>query len=93
MPARKRRDPFMADGFPRKFGKYHLLAPLAQGRPVAVLAPNTHVLLEANYGVPWAGSALVAINTRLSAGEVAYILEHCGAAVLVLGFYIAYRLI
>ncbi|MCO1655701.1 AMP-binding protein [Pseudonocardia sp. S2-4] len=59
------------------------LAPLAQGRPVAVLAPNTHVLLEANFGVPWAGSALVAVNTRLSAGEVAYILEHCGAAVLV----------
>jgi fatty-acyl-CoA synthase len=59
------------------------LAPLAQGRPVAVLAPNTHVLLEANYGVPWAGSALVAINTRLSAGEVAYILEHSEAAVLV----------
>ncbi|HVL85542.1 MAG TPA: AMP-binding protein [Pseudonocardia sp.] len=59
------------------------LAPLAAGRPVAVLAPNTHVLLEANYGVPWAGSPLVAINTRLSAGEVAYILEHCEAAVLV----------
>ncbi|WP_214402555.1 acyl--CoA ligase family protein [Pseudonocardia lacus] len=59
------------------------LAPLAQGRPVAVLAPNTHVLLEANYGVPWAGSALVAVNTRLSAGEVAYILEHSEAAVLV----------
>jgi fatty-acyl-CoA synthase len=59
------------------------LAPRAQGRPVAVLAPNTHVLLEANYGVPWAGAALVAINTRLSAGEVAYILEHSEAAVLV----------
>src|SRR4051812_35359311 len=59
------------------------LAPLAQGRPVAVLAPNTHVLLEANFGVPWAGSALVAINTRLSAGEVAHILEHSEAAVLV----------
>jgi fatty-acyl-CoA synthase len=59
------------------------LAPLATGRPVAVLAPNTHVLLEANFGVPWAGSALVAINTRLSAGEVAHILEHSGAAVLV----------
>src|ERR1700691_5591599 len=59
------------------------LASLAQGRPVAVLAPNTHVLLEANYGVPWAGAALVAINTRLSAGEVAYILEHSEAAVLV----------
>jgi fatty-acyl-CoA synthase len=59
------------------------LAPLAGGRPVAVLAPNTHVLLEANFGVPWAGVPLVAVNTRLSAREVAYILEHSEAAVLV----------
>jgi fatty-acyl-CoA synthase len=59
------------------------LAPLADGRPVAVLAPNTHVLLEANFGVPWAGVPLVAVNTRLSAGEVAYILEHSRASVLV----------
>src|SRR4051794_39670141 len=41
------------------------LAPMADG-PVAVMAPNTHVMLEANFGVPWAGQALVAINTRLS---------------------------
>jgi fatty-acyl-CoA synthase len=59
------------------------LAPLASGRPVAVLAPNTHVLLEAHFGVPWAGVPLVAVNTRLSAAEVAYILEHSKAAVLV----------
>ncbi|MEU4671344.1 AMP-binding protein [Amycolatopsis sp. NPDC023774] len=59
------------------------LAPLAGGRPVAVLAPNTHVLLEANFGVPWAGVPLVAVNTRLSAREVAYILEHSEASVLV----------
>jgi fatty-acyl-CoA synthase len=59
------------------------LAPLAGGRPVAVLAPNTHVLLEANYGVPWAEAPLVAVNTRLSAGEIAYILEHSEAAVLI----------
>ncbi len=59
------------------------LAPLARGRPVAVLAPNTHVLLEANFGVPWAGVPLVAVNTRLSAGEIAWILQHCEAAVLV----------
>jgi fatty-acyl-CoA synthase len=59
------------------------LAPLAQGRPVAVLAPNTHVLLEAHFGVPWAGVPLVAVNTRLSAGEVAYILDHSEAAALV----------
>ncbi|MCK2215833.1 AMP-binding protein [Actinomadura sp. ATCC 31491] len=59
------------------------LAPLAAGRPVAVLAPNTSVLLEANFGVPWAGVPLVAVNTRLAAGEVGYILEHSGAGVLV----------
>jgi fatty-acyl-CoA synthase len=60
-----------------------VLAPLAAGRPVAVLAPNTHALLEANYGVPWAGVPLVAINTRLSPGEVGYILEHSEASVLI----------
>ena len=59
------------------------LAERADGRPVAVLAPNTHVLLEANFGVPWAGVPLVAVNTRLSAAELRYILEHSDAAVLV----------
>ncbi|MDX5562706.1 AMP-binding protein [Streptomyces sp. ID05-04B] len=58
------------------------LAPLAKGRAVAVLAPNTHVMLEAHHGVPWAGSPLVTINTRLSAPEVRYILQHSGSAVL-----------
>jgi fatty-acyl-CoA synthase len=55
----------------------------AGGRPVAVLAPNTHELLEANFGVPWAGVPLVAVNTRLSAGEIGYILDHSEASVLV----------
>ncbi|ASR33882.1 acyl-CoA synthetase [Prauserella marina] len=59
------------------------LAPLADGKPVAVLAPNTHVLLEANFGVPWAGVPLVAINTRLAAAEIAYILDHSEAGVLI----------
>ncbi|MEV5544017.1 acyl--CoA ligase family protein [Saccharopolyspora shandongensis] len=59
------------------------LAPLAGGRPVAVLAPNTHVALEAHYGVPWTGVPLVAVNTRLAADEVAYILAHSRAAVLI----------
>jgi fatty-acyl-CoA synthase len=59
------------------------LARLADGRPVAVLAPNTHVLLEANFGVPWAGVPLVAVNTRLAAGEIAYILEHSRVSVLI----------
>jgi fatty-acyl-CoA synthase len=59
------------------------LAPLASGRPVAVLASNTHVSLEAAFGVPWTGVPLVPVNTRLSAREVAYVLEHSEASVLI----------
>jgi fatty-acyl-CoA synthase len=59
------------------------LAPLAADRPVAVLAPNTHVSLEATFAVPWSGLPLVPVNTRLSAAEVAHILEHSEASVLI----------
>ncbi|MFG1923129.1 AMP-binding protein [Cryptosporangium sp. NPDC048952] len=59
------------------------LAPLADGRPVAVLAANTHQMLEAHFGVPWAGVPLVTINTRLSASEIGYILRHSRASVLI----------
>jgi fatty-acyl-CoA synthase len=58
------------------------LAGVANGKPVAVLAPNSHVMLEAHFGVPWAGVPLVALNYRLSALELAYIVEHSGAGVL-----------
>jgi fatty-acyl-CoA synthase len=54
-----------------------------EGGRVAVLAPNTHVLLEAHHGVPFAGAVLVALNTRLTAADHAYTLEHCGAEVLI----------
>jgi fatty-acyl-CoA synthase len=59
------------------------LTPLADRRPVAVLAPNTHVSLEATFAVPWSGLPLVPVNTRLSAAEVAHILEHSEASVLI----------
>ncbi|MFI7102802.1 AMP-binding protein [Streptomyces sp. NPDC050161] len=49
------------------------------GDRVCVFAPNTHLTLEAHYGVPLAGAVLVALNTRLSAGEIGYIIEHSGA--------------
>jgi fatty-acyl-CoA synthase len=49
---------------------------------VAALCPNVPALLELHYGVPAAGGVLVAINTRLSAPEVRFILEHSGARVL-----------
>ena len=56
---------------------------LAKGDRVAFLAPNTTELLEAHYGVPAAGGVLVAINTRLTSDEIAYILGHSGARILV----------
>jgi len=49
---------------------------------VAFLCPNTPALLEGTFGVPAAGGILVAINTRLSAAEIGYILQHSGATVL-----------
>jgi len=55
---------------------------LSQGGRVAVLAPNVPLVLEAHYGIPWAGGVIVAVNTRLNSQEVGYILEHSGAEAL-----------
>ncbi|MCC7485207.1 MAG: AMP-binding protein [Burkholderiales bacterium] len=56
---------------------------VAEGGRVAVLAPNTHVMLEAHYGVPYAGAVLVALNTRLTSTDLAGIVAHSGAGVLI----------
>ena len=56
---------------------------VADGGRVAVLAPNTHVLLESHYGVPFAGAVLVALNVRLTAGDLSAIVAHSGAQVLI----------
>jgi acyl-CoA synthetase (AMP-forming)/AMP-acid ligase II len=53
------------------------------GDRVAYLMPNLPEMLVAHFAVPWAGAVLVAINTRLSSEEIAYILGHSGAKVLV----------
>jgi fatty-acyl-CoA synthase len=55
------------------------------GDRVAVLATNSHVMLEMHNAVPMRGAVLVPLNIRLSAEELAYILEHSGASLLVLG--------
>ena len=54
-------------------------AGLEPGDRVAVLCPNTPAMLEATFAVPSAGLVLVPINVRLSAGEIAWILDHSGA--------------
>jgi 3-(methylthio)propionyl---CoA ligase len=53
------------------------------GDTVAVMAPNVPALLEAHYGVPMAGAVLNALNTRLDARSVAFILGHGQAKLLI----------
>jgi acyl-CoA synthetase (AMP-forming)/AMP-acid ligase II len=55
---------------------------IGNGARVAVLSPNTSMLLEATFAVPLAGGVLCALNTRLAPEEIDYILGHCGASVL-----------
>ena len=64
-------------------------AGIGPGDRVAVLAPNLPALLEAHFGVPWAGAVLVAINTRLSPAEVGYILAHSEARMLIVDVELA----
>lgn len=53
------------------------------GDTVAVMAPNVPAIFEAHFGVPMAGAVLNALNTRLDAGTLAFILDHGDARVLI----------
>ena len=54
------------------------------GGRVAVVSQNSARLLTAFFGVSGSGRILVPINFRLSADEVSYIVEHCGADVVII---------
>jgi fatty-acyl-CoA synthase len=56
---------------------------VGRGETVAVISPNAPALLEAHFGVPMAGAVLSAINVRLDAAAIAFILHHGGAKVLI----------
>ena len=55
---------------------------VGRGDCVAIMAGNIPAMLEAHNGVPMVGAVLNAINTRLDAKTVAFILEHGGAKIL-----------
>src|SRR5262249_57826832 len=52
------------------------------GDTVSLMAPNVPALLEAHYGVAMAGGVLNALNYRLDARSIAFILDHGGAKLL-----------
>jgi len=56
---------------------------IKKGDTVAVMLANTPPMLEAHYGVPMLGAVLNALNTRLDAGAIAFMLEHGGAKILI----------
>ena len=53
------------------------------GESVAVMSQNGPAALEAHYGVPMAGCVLYALNFRLDAPSIAFMLEHAGTRVLI----------
>ena len=55
---------------------------IRRGDTVAVMAPNIPELFEAHFGVPMTGAVLNALNIRLDAATLAYILDHGEAKVL-----------
>jgi fatty-acyl-CoA synthase len=56
---------------------------IGSGDTVAVMAPNIPAHFEAHFGVPMAGAVLNALNIRLDAETIAFILQHGEAKVLI----------
>ena len=56
---------------------------IGHGDTVSVMAPNVPALLEAHYGVPMVGAVLNALNYRLDAGTIAFVLEHANTRLLI----------
>ena len=55
---------------------------IRRGDTVSVMATNTPPMYEAHFGVPMSGAVLNALNYRLDAAAIAFILEHAEAKVL-----------
>ena len=55
---------------------------IGKGDTVAVMLPNTPPMLEVHFGVPATGAVLNALNTRLDAETLAFMLDHGEAKVL-----------
>jgi fatty-acyl-CoA synthase len=65
-----------------RFAGALIRAGVEPGDRVAILAPNVPELLEAHFAVLRVRAVLVAVNTRLHAGEIGTILDHSGARVV-----------
>src|SRR5579863_1460422 len=55
----------------------------ARGDTVAAMLANTPAMLECHYGVPMCGAVLNALNTRLDAASIAFMLDHGEAKAII----------
>ena len=55
---------------------------IGRGDTVSIMAPNVPPLLEAHYAVPMLGAVLNALNIRLDASAIAFMLDHGEAKVI-----------
>ena len=53
------------------------------GDTVSIMAPNVPAMLEAHFGVPMSGAVLNALNIRLDAASIAWMLAHARSRVLI----------
>ncbi|MBL8675427.1 MAG: AMP-binding protein, partial [Rhodospirillales bacterium] len=58
-------------------------AGIGVGDTVAVMAPNIPEIYEAHFGVPMCGAVINALNTRLDAAMIGFILDHSETKVLI----------
>ncbi|GER52140.1 AMP-dependent synthetase and ligase family protein, partial [Striga asiatica] len=52
------------------------------GNTVSVIAPNVPAMYEAHFGVPMSGAVLNAVNVRLNAQTIAFLLGHSQSSVI-----------
>ncbi|OAN54397.1 acyl-CoA synthetase [Magnetospirillum moscoviense] len=67
----------------RRLGSALAKRGIGVGDTVAVMAPNVPAIFEAHFGVPMIGAVLNALNIRLDAEALAFILDHGEARVLI----------
>ena len=56
---------------------------IGKGDTVAVMLPNVPEMFECHFGIPMTGGVINALNTRLDAATIAYILNHGEAKILI----------
>ena len=66
----------------RRLGSALARRGIGKGDTVAIMAPNIPEMLEAHFGVPMTGAVLNALNIRLDAETIGFMLDHGGAKLL-----------